>query len=311
MPVQNLLLFLGSFALIWIGAGLILSSVDKLAKQFKISSFAFSFFLLGILTSIPELGVGLTAVSEKRYDVFVGNLLGGIPMIFLLVIPVFTILCGKLSLSQNINRRHLLFSLIAVSLPSLLCLDGTISRTDAIILLLTYGLHVVYIETSKTALNNQQKNTKSKNFSLQDVVKVLVGTVAVFLASHVIVDQTLFFAAIYSLSPFFISLIFISIGTNIPELSLSIRAALGGEKSVAFGDYIGSAAANVLLLGIFTLMSSGTVSVSNNPISVFVFTAGGAALFYLLIRSKNTLTRREGVILLLVYFAFIYFEYLL
>ncbi|KKS10427.1 MAG: hypothetical protein UU64_C0004G0024 [candidate division WWE3 bacterium GW2011_GWF2_41_45] len=52
------------FIVLWFGSGLIISAVEKASKILKISTFALSFFILGLLTSIPELAVGVTSVVE-------------------------------------------------------------------------------------------------------------------------------------------------------------------------------------------------------------------------------------------------------
>lgn len=310
MPVQNILFYAASFIAIWFGSGLIISSVGDLAKKLRLSSFALSFFLLGILTSIPELGVGLTSLSEKKYSVFTGNLLGGIPLIFLLVIPLFAVMNKGVSLNHKLNRRHLMLSLLAVSIPAILCVDGVLTKLDGVFLLLTYGFHIVSIGSSKGIVEGNVKRSKLvKSFSFLDLGKVLFGAVIVFLASHIIVDQTVLLAESFSISPFVVSLIFLSIGTNIPELSLAVRSSFTGKQSIAFGDYIGSAAANVLFLGIFTLMATENIPISNNPLSVLVFTVVGHLLFYLFMRSGNKLTIVEAVILLLAYLSFSIFEY--
>ena len=57
------LLILGLTSL-WIGAGLIVSSTEKLSHRLKLSSFLVSFFLLGFATSVPEIAVGITAVIQ-------------------------------------------------------------------------------------------------------------------------------------------------------------------------------------------------------------------------------------------------------
>ena len=64
MVFANLLIYIVSFAAILFGAGLILSSADRFSKRLRVSSFAFSFFVLGILTSIPEFGIGMNAIAE-------------------------------------------------------------------------------------------------------------------------------------------------------------------------------------------------------------------------------------------------------
>jgi len=49
--------------------------------------------------------------------------------------------------------------------------------------------------------------------------------------------------------------LFLSVGTNLLELSITITSIWKKHKEVAFGDYLGSAAANTFLFGVLTLMA--------------------------------------------------------
>ena len=64
----DIFLYLLSFVFIWFGAGLIVSSVDAFARKLRISSFALSFFVLGILTSLPEISVGINSILRNETE---------------------------------------------------------------------------------------------------------------------------------------------------------------------------------------------------------------------------------------------------
>ena len=136
----------------------------------------------------------------------------------------------------------------------------------------------------------------------------MFGVAIVFLSSHFIVEKTIYFSEFFRISPFLISLTFLSIGTNVPELSLAIKSVFSGKKQVAFGDYVGSASANTLLLGIFSFIHNGEVLTENRFLMTFLFVIVGLALFYIFVQSKNLLSRKEGFVLLFIYGLFLLFE---
>jgi Sodium/calcium exchanger protein. len=70
------ILYLFCFYLLWLASGKIVEMIEKIAKKMGFSSFALSFFVLGILTSIPEFSVGVNSLLKKTPDIFVGNLIG-------------------------------------------------------------------------------------------------------------------------------------------------------------------------------------------------------------------------------------------
>ena len=101
----------------------------------------------------------------------------------------------------------------------------------------------------------------------------------------------------------------LSLGTNFPELSLALRSVLSGTKEVALGDYMGSASVNTLLFGIFTLLSGGEALQIDNFFFTLVFILVGLGLFYLFTRSKDMISRKEGLVLLFLYILFVIFEF--
>ncbi|KXK10424.1 MAG: putative calcium/sodium:proton antiporter [Microgenomates bacterium OLB23] len=105
MLIANIVIYIISFIAIWYGAGLIIASITKFSTRLKLSPFTFSFVFLGILTSIPEFSVGLQAVVNGDPEIFVGNLLGGVVALFLLVIPLLAIFGKGISLKHELNKK--------------------------------------------------------------------------------------------------------------------------------------------------------------------------------------------------------------
>jgi len=144
-----------------------------------------------------------------------------------------------------------------------------------------------------------------------DLGKIFLGGTIIFLSSKILVDKTIYFANIFNFSSFLISLLLLAVGTNLPELSIAIESILKKHKEVAFGDYLGSAAANTFLFGFLTLIN-GSFTVKNSHFFLtFVFFLFGLSLFYLFSRSKKDISRQEGIALFLVYWLFLVIEILI
>lgn len=309
MLITNIILYLLSFLAIWIGAGLIIRSVDRIARKMKLSSFAVSFFILGLLTSIPETSVGLTALSENKPEIFVGTLLGGVVVIFLFVIPLLAVLGKGIKINKDMDKKNLFLALVVATLPGLLILDQKVTNTEGIILILSYFILFYFIERDHGVFDQEEVEALGfKAFSFFDLVKVILGVGIVFISSQFIVDRTLFFSQLFQVPAFYISLIVLSLGTNLPELSLAVRSIISGKKDIAFGDYIGSAASNTLLFGIFTLLNDGEVLTVDSFHITYLFILLGTGLFFFFSRSKNNISVKEGNILLLVYILFVLVE---
>lgn len=309
MLLTQIPLYIISFVAIWFGAGLIIRAVDRIAHHLKLSSFAISFFVLGILTSIPEMAVSINAISEHRPEIFVGTLLGGTVVIFLLVIPVLAILGKGIKLTSELSRRNLGLALLAMTTPGLMVLDGKVTNFEGLLLMIFY-LILFYLVQKKHGIFDEGKSEvlSLKAYSFIDLVKVALGIGIVFISSNYIVDQTIIFSEFFSIPTFYLSLILLSFGTNLPELSLAIRAVLSGKKDIAFGDYLGSAAANTLLFGFFTLLNDGEVITGNNFLITLGFIIVGLGLFYYFSKSERDISVKEGFVLLFIYILFVIYE---
>jgi len=302
-------LFIASFFVIWYASGIIINVVDSLAHRLKMSSFVISFFVLGILTSIPEFSVGLNSIINGRPEIFVGNLLGASLIIFILVIPILAIFGNGIKLVHQLTEKNLIFSLLVVATPVFLIADNLLTRTEGVFLIFIYGILFYFIEKKGGLLKIFEEKTLPNKKNLAEIITRLIFAISViFFTSNFIVNQTIYFSQYFGISSFIISLIFLSIGTNLPELSLAVRSVTMGKKDIALGDYLGSSAANTLFFGILTLLNGKRVVFGNYAIQTLILTLLGLGIFYLFSRSKNDISRKEGLILLLVYVVFISVE---
>ena len=292
--------------ILWYCSGVIIKSVDHFAHRLKLSSFAVSFFVLGILTSIPEFSVGLNSIFNKTPDIFVGNLVGASLVLFVFVIPIMAVFGSGVKMIHQLSDNDLIFALLVVAAPIFLIADNVLTRTESVFLILIYIVLFYFIEKKKGLMEvmKQVKLFKGKK-SIEDGLELFLAIVITFFVSRYIVNTTVTLAEYFNVSSFMISIVFLSLGTNIPEISLAIRSVLMGKKEVALGDYLGSAAANTLFFGIFTLLNGARINISSYSFRTLIITLFGLGVFYLFSRSNKEISKKEGKILLLVYLLFI------
>src|SRR3990167_1343263 len=141
----DLAIYITSFFVIWAGSGLIVSAVSKLSQRLHVPAFLVSFVVLGILTSTPEMAVGLSAVSSGTPSIFVGNLLGGIPVIFLLIIPLLAILGRGIKLNHGLGQNSILLALAIAVAPFVAVLDHEVNNQEGVILIGAYFVVVLLL----------------------------------------------------------------------------------------------------------------------------------------------------------------------
>lgn len=309
MIIFQIIFYILSFFVVWYSSGIIISSVEKFAKRLNISSFALSFFVLGILTSIPEFAIGINSIINKTPEVFVGNLIGASLVFFIFIIPLMAIFGEGVKMLHNLSDNDMVFALLVVSSPIFLIADNVLTRTEGVFLIIVYFILFYFIEKKKGLMEvvKDGKIFKEKHI-IEDYLTLFISAIILFLASRYIVLTTVSLANYFQVSSFMISIIFLSLGTNIPEITLTIRSILMRKKEVALGDYLGSAAANTLFFGVFTLLNGARVNISNYSLKTLLITIFSLSIFYLFSKSKREISPKEGKILLLIYILFVLSE---
>lgn len=307
----HLVIYLLAFVGIWIGSGLAIGAVEKISRLLRISSFIVSFLVLGIFTSVGEISVGVNAILAGDPEIYVGNLIGASIVIFMLIIPLLAISGNKINISKEFRGFNLPASLVVIALPVVLSIDGQVTRTDSIIVMVLFVLLVLAVQTKKNLIEHiTTLTTKSSIKISKELFRILFGLSVIFIASRFVVSQTINFSEVLGVSPFVVSLLLIAIGTNIPELSFVVRSMFMRSNQVAFGDYVGSAAFNSFLLGLLTVINGRPVYLTNSYLISLIFLIVGLVMFYNFARSKHSISRWEGAILLMLYVLFLTVEIL-
>lgn len=300
-----------AFILIWIGSGLVVSTVMHLAHSWRLSPFTVSFFLLGIMTSLPEITISSIAVLDHTPLIFAGTLLGGTMLLLLGIIPLLGIITNGISLPTQLDRRQLLLTLVVILAPALMFADQRLTRWEGALFIILYGCLVLFVNHRQSFMEKVTSSLKHrpKHFLLL-LAKALIGIGLLVWSGNQIVNNTLYLAEVWHIPPFFLSLFLVTLGSNLPELSIIVRAMWQRQREIAFADYLGSAASNTLLSGIFVLWHGQTVVLPGLFLQRFIFLGIGLVLFYLFAQTRHKLSRKECLALLLLYFAFVAFELL-
>jgi cation:H+ antiporter len=306
--VVHISTFLVSAAVIWFFAGLLIGAVDRIAKRFHKSDFTIAFFVLGFLTSISEISVAINSTLDNVPQVSAGNLIGASFVLLLFIVPIIAIAGKGAEMRNTLSRRNLLFALGLILLPSLLIIDGDVTRQDGLIIIAAYITLLYLIRVEKSPLKDVQEvkdELFDKKKTAWDATKILIGAALIFIAGHFLVQETVFFANALSVPGSLIGLILLSIGTNIPEIAIGFRAIYKKHKDVALGDYLGSAVTNVPIFGILALTNGPfRIEASEFVVTIVLMILGLGAL-YVFAGSKKQISRKEGVILLVFYAVFL------
>ena len=103
----------------------------------------------------------------------------------------------------------------------------------------------------------------------------------------------------------FVGLTIVAGGTSLPELATSVVAARKGQSAIAIGNVIGSNVFNILLiLGLTATINPLEIEgITTVDMAVMLLSV---ALIWLFSRTRYTVERWEGAVLLLGYMAYLW-----
>lgn len=110
-----------------------------------------------------------------------------------------------------------------------------------------------------------------------DFVYLIVGGALLFIGGEALVKGSVSLARQFNLSNFLIGAVVVGFGTSMPELSVSIKAALDNSSGIVIGNVVGSNTANILLvLGASALVAP--IAMKDNDALRDAFVVLGASL---------------------------------
>ncbi len=132
---------------------------------------------------------------------------------------------------------------------------------------------------------------------------VIVGIALLTFGGEALVKGAIALARLVKVRPAVIGLTVVAFGTSVPEMVVSIFAAIGDNTDVALGNVVGSNILNVaLIVGLSALIT--TLPVHGNAVRLewpFMF---GASLLAVAFGWFEHLVRAEGIVLVLLLIAF-------
>lgn len=141
-----------------------------------------------------------------------------------------------------------------------------------------------------------------------EVALFLVGLIALIAGANRAVTSAGDLALYYGVSPFFIGVTVISVGTSIPEMVTSIYASYYGAGDLVVGNIVGSEITQITLAFAVVAFISPIVANRRN-VSVYGTAMILAMIIMILTLNDGVVGRSEGFLMILAYTQFIYTLY--
>ena len=286
--------------LIW-GADLLINQSERIALKFKIPEFIIGATLIALGTSLPEMAASIAASYNDKPDIAIANVIGSNILNITLVLATVFIISKKINPSRDFFAKDSTWALVPVLVFVLMIIDGMISRFDATLLLLLMGAYLLFLlQDAKNIPEEDLENLEEGTFTWSKVIPILfAGIILVIVGAHFTVESASEIARDFGISEWIIGIIMISIGTSLPELVVSISAAMRGKVDMAIGNIIGSNMANTtVVLGAAALINPMEI---NAPAYLFdIATMVVATLLLVFITANKLYNKSAGISLIIV-----------
>jgi len=304
MIIVNLILFLVFLAVLIKCAGYAIKYSSSIAKTLRLPEFLVSFFIIAIISVLPEATISVISAINGEPELGLGTLLGSNVADLTLILGIVALFSSRgIKVKSKILSNNF-FYLILLLVPLILGIDGKFSRIDGGILLLL-GI-LFYIKIYKDSTRFRKKFNHTKKSPLIKTSLLLILSLAVLLISAIFtVKYAVNFASDIKLPAILVGLTILAVGTCLPELTVSIRAVKNNRDGIALGDILGTVITDsTIVLGLVALISP----FSYNPVNIYVtgtamFIAGILVTSFM--KSEHTIKRLEGLLLIIFYVLFV------
>lgn len=316
------LLLLVGFAILIKGADFLVNGASSAAKKYGISNLAIGLTVVAFGTSMPELIVSLLSALDGKNDASFGNVIGSNNFNLLFILGIAGLIY-PLIVQRNTVKYEVPLSLLAAGILFILVNDtllwetppfmegsatyqGILSRFDSIVLLLFFGLFILYIYRTMRNSSDLDEGEPIKLYSTPiSVGMVIIGLAMLIGGGELVVDNAIEIARGYGLSEKLIGLTILAAGTSLPELATSCVAAYRKNTDIAIGNVVGSNIFNIFfILGITGVIHPIPYNAAMNFDLQVLAVSTILLLIFMFTLNSRKLDRWEAFLMLVAYFAY-------
>lgn len=303
-----------------------MQSAEKIGLALGLSPFIIGALIVGIGTSFPELISSLVAVFHGVTEIVPANAIGSNIANILLIVGISAIIGRRLVVSKSLIDLDLPLLAIGTVLFLGIVWDRQITFFESLLLLATYLIYILYTivhkddaEVSGEALEVlpsrptrrhhltppfEKKGGERPKIKPRDIILLIVGIVALSLGANYLITSVVRLSEILAVATGVIAISAVAVGTSLPELMVSAKAALRRKSEVALGNIFGSNVFNILVVvglpGLFK-----TLSIDQQTFAVGIPAMALATLLFVISGISRRIHVWEGAFYLALYLLFV------
>jgi len=313
---QAVLLLVG-LVLIIKGGDLFVSAAVRIAEFLRLPHVVIGSTLVSLATTMPELVVSVMAGAKGQSGLAVGNAIGSVICNIGLILGL-TATLKHVDVHPRVLKSPLMVMIGCGVGLFLMTYDLVLTRWQGMLLFIG-GIGYFAWEFIQSARNRKPEDVAEARAIERAVahrfawfhspagtaVQFTLGAGIVILGSRLLVDAAVNVASALHIPPIIIGLTVVALGTSLPELVTAITSSRKSVSDLAVGNVLGANIANLtLIVGMAAMLNEVRL---DRVTQLFNFPAMLLLMVVLLwmMFTDRRITRREGIILLTSYAAYL------
>ena len=259
-------------------------------------------------TDLPEVFVTVKASllhlkGIESSGIITGNAIGSSISQITLILGIAGLFLNFTMVKKDLLRDGIAL-LTSIILLFVFGIDNIITRFEGVILLVMYLLY--YFILIKGNTENTDNNFSGKEYSITTLVFfLLLGFLILIFSSHLVVQNAMLIAEKWGVTQSFVGILIVGIGTSLPELAVSVGAAIRKSAGMSVGNIIGSNVFDGFIpIGLGGVIS--TTNMDNNLLKFDLpFLLAATLLVLIFLRTKRGISKLEAIILLSIFLLYI------
>jgi len=309
--------FLASCVLLSMLSKSLIKTLVNVARYLQWKEFIVGFFIMAFATSLTNLFVDINAALQGMPQISFGDIVGGNIADLTLVMALATLFSKKgIQAKSRTVQGSAFFTAIAAVLPLILILDGGFDRIDGVIMILAFFVYAFWIFSKEENFSKEYGSSSSKRagnmdafWLLKNFGKLIALLLLLLGASYVVIDTAKYFSEVLGTSLALVGVLIVGLGNVFPEAYFSIVSAKRGEGWMVLGNLMGSViVCTTFVMGIVALIHPFKIDDFSPFVIARAFTLIAVVFYVFAIKTDKKITKKEGLILLFVYIAFLLSE---
>jgi len=297
-------------SLAWLikSADIFTESAEKIGLYFGLSSFIIWATIVAVGWSLPELMTSIFWVLNWNSSFAIDNIIGSNITNVLLVWWISAIAVWTLRVRASLIDVDLPLFFISSALFIAFIWDWIFTWKEGIISLILLVIFVTYSIKSHTkkwdTVSVEDKVSRPKRIEAKWLLFILLWIAWIFVWAKYTIVSVEKLATIMNIPTSIITIIAVALGTSLPELTISVKAALKWKHWIALWNIFWSNTFNALAV---TAIPSffWTLTVSDSVREHWILFFIIASMAFLFTTSDSSIQKWEWMALLVIYIAFV------